>query len=158
MSLAEQRILMARTKARPGRRIRHVGRLRRVVRFAATSALVICSGLLLANQAGNFAVRAGIFTVMVNYCWLEVGILDGKVFPYGWEWELVPRGGGYITYYGDTVLKAPLWILLLPIIPAVVWAWLRRRPIAGHCSECDYNLTGNKSGVCPECGTLMKVE
>ncbi len=23
----------------------------------------------------------------------------------------------------------------------------------GHCQQCDYNLTGNVSGVCPECGT-----
>jgi len=24
---------------------------------------------------------------------------------------------------------------------------------AGHCAECDYDLTGNTSGVCPECGS-----
>ncbi len=23
----------------------------------------------------------------------------------------------------------------------------------GHCQQCGYNLTGNTSGVCPECGT-----
>ena len=22
----------------------------------------------------------------------------------------------------------------------------------GHCARCDYNLMGNTSGVCPECG------
>jgi RNA polymerase subunit RPABC4/transcription elongation factor Spt4 len=22
-----------------------------------------------------------------------------------------------------------------------------------HCVNCDYNLTGNESGMCPECGT-----
>jgi hypothetical protein len=27
----------------------------------------------------------------------------------------------------------------------------RRQP--GHCKDCGYNLTGNVSGVCPECGT-----
>jgi hypothetical protein len=33
---------------------------------------------------------------------------------------------------------------------------LRSRPNGqriGHCSRCDYDLTGNESGVCPECGT-----
>lgn len=29
----------------------------------------------------------------------------------------------------------------------------RRRP--GHCLKCDYDLTGNESGVCPECGTAI---
>lgn len=23
----------------------------------------------------------------------------------------------------------------------------------GHCRTCGYNLTGNVSGICPECGT-----
>jgi hypothetical protein len=33
-------------------------------------------------------------------------------------------------------------------------AWLRskRHPELGHCSNCGYDLTGNVSGVCPECG------
>jgi hypothetical protein len=34
------------------------------------------------------------------------------------------------------------------------WAWVRkpRRP-RGHCRSCGYDLTGNVSGVCPECGS-----
>lgn len=27
----------------------------------------------------------------------------------------------------------------------------------GHCLTCGYNLTGNISGRCPECGTPIKV-
>jgi hypothetical protein len=31
---------------------------------------------------------------------------------------------------------------------------LRRRPCQlGHCRRCGYDLTGNVSGVCPECGS-----
>ena len=26
----------------------------------------------------------------------------------------------------------------------------------GHCQQCGYNLTGNVSGVCPECGTEVE--
>jgi hypothetical protein len=26
----------------------------------------------------------------------------------------------------------------------------------GYCRACGYNLTGNVSGVCPECGTKIK--
>jgi hypothetical protein len=47
------------------------------------------------------------------------------------------------------------WALLLAILP-VLWLVLcliRRRPSAGQCTLCGYDLTGNTSGVCPECGT-----
>lgn len=29
--------------------------------------------------------------------------------------------------------------------------------IGGRCDECDYDLTGNESGRCPECGTVIDV-
>ncbi|MBN2562781.1 MAG: hypothetical protein JXQ75_17800 [Phycisphaerae bacterium] len=29
----------------------------------------------------------------------------------------------------------------------------RSRPSPGRCQECGYDLTGNTSGICPECGT-----
>jgi hypothetical protein len=35
------------------------------------------------------------------------------------------------------------------------WRWRRQHPRIGFCPNCDYNLTGNVSGVCPECGTTM---
>ena len=28
----------------------------------------------------------------------------------------------------------------------------QRRKAKGHCAGCDYDLAGNVSGVCPECG------
>jgi hypothetical protein len=35
--------------------------------------------------------------------------------------------------------------------------WLDRPRIPpGHCRKCGYNLTGNVSGVCPECGTKIR--
>lgn len=46
----------------------------------------------------------------------------------------------------------PLW--LLPFLfgwpTALLW-WLDRRPTTG-CATCGYDLTGNTSGRCPECG------
>jgi hypothetical protein len=34
--------------------------------------------------------------------------------------------------------------------PGRVWV---RRQLRGQCPACGYDLTGNVSGVCPECGT-----
>lgn len=33
-----------------------------------------------------------------------------------------------------------------------------RRELDRHCENCHYNLTGNTSGVCPECGTQVEIE
>jgi hypothetical protein len=47
----------------------------------------------------------------------------------------------------------PLWIpLLLVAFPTGVLVWRDRRIPLGHCRGCRYDLTGNTSGVCPECG------
>lgn len=49
--------------------------------------------------------------------------------------------------------------LIMYALTALVWApWIRtkwqtrRRPPSGHCASCGYDLTGNVSGRCPECG------
>jgi uncharacterized membrane-anchored protein len=41
---------------------------------------------------------------------------------------------------------------IVPIVRLAVWYHKWRQPQAGHCQNCGYNLTGNVSGVCPECG------
>jgi len=48
----------------------------------------------------------------------------------------------------------PLWIpFLLCAAPTALILWRdRRRSLPGHCGKCGYDLTGNVSGVCPECG------
>ncbi len=33
--------------------------------------------------------------------------------------------------------------------------WRHRRFPPGHCSRCGYDLTGNVSGKCPECGAAI---
>jgi hypothetical protein len=52
-------------------------------------------------------------------------------------------------------LIVPDWTLALAalILPGM-WLATRRAgaPSTGLCSSCGYNLTGNTSGICPECG------
>ncbi len=53
--------------------------------------------------------------------------------------------------------KFPLWsALAVAASAALVCGWLdRRRYPPGHCRRCGYDLTGNQSGRCPECGRAM---
>lgn len=60
-------------------------------------------------------------------------------------------------------LLLPCWFVFVGflLLPARVWllrkAWQRQRwSEFNGCPQCGYNLTGNTSGVCPECGAAIK--
>ena len=53
-------------------------------------------------------------------------------------------------------LKIPIWLALVVIALPTAILWYRdRRPPKGHCQSCGYDLTGNVSGICPECGASI---
>lgn len=53
---------------------------------------------------------------------------------------------------------SPSWLLLLLVVVPTVLVWRAdKRPSPGCCDHCDYNLTGNVSGTCPECGKTVTV-
>jgi len=54
---------------------------------------------------------------------------------------------------GYQQLTCPLWIpFVFTALPTAYLFWRDRRHPPGHCQRCGYNLKGNESGVCPECG------
>ena len=61
---------------------------------------------------------------------------------------------GFHTNSRGWYISLPLWMpFLLCAIPTVLLWWLDRRRIpSGYCQTCGYDLTGNVSGICPECG------
>jgi hypothetical protein len=51
------------------------------------------------------------------------------------------------------LITFPLLILVpIGIVTILLWYLDRRRSQPGHCEDCGYDLTGNVSGRCPECG------
>jgi hypothetical protein len=52
-------------------------------------------------------------------------------------------------------IRMPLWLPFIVFAAPTTYLWHRdrRRIPPGHCHSCNYNLTGNTSGICPECGT-----
>jgi len=57
-------------------------------------------------------------------------------------------------------VAVPLWMpfLLVSVPTAILWWRDRRHVPPGHCRKCGYNLTGNVSGICPECGEKIDAE
>ena len=50
-------------------------------------------------------------------------------------------------------LYIPFAIVAVPCASQFAWDWRRtRRRQAGGCTQCGYDLAGNTTGVCPECG------
>jgi hypothetical protein len=69
---------------------------------------------------------------------------------------LGPRHDAWGTYHSVFV---PVWMpLAIAAFPTALLWWRGRRYAAGQCQNCGYDLTGNVSGVCPECGTPLKRE
>lgn len=65
------------------------------------------------------------------------------------------------VFFPELLNPKLVWGVFVPLSIAGWWpmsAWRRaydraKRISRGHCAYCDYDLTGNTSGVCPECGT-----
>jgi hypothetical protein len=53
-------------------------------------------------------------------------------------------------------------LAVLISITCTIWCWVRDIGVvfvdAPLCEECDYDLTGNESMTCPECGTPLTLE
>ena len=68
--------------------------------------------------------------------------------------------GTLLIKYNICVWDVPYWKLVTVLLyfsarPWVPWHvfTIRQRRGENECAVCGYNLTGNTSGVCPECGT-----
>jgi len=67
------------------------------------------------------------------------------------EDRFIPRAS---SSGGFTTLSVPLWMLFAALITPLVISVVRcARTRPGCCPACGYDLTGNTSGRCPECGT-----
>lgn len=94
-----------------------------------------------------------------GYCLVREDLSDA---PVGWSrwgfvlpWGNAKRGEPSVPAVAVAGGILPLWLPLAVIVVFVaVLSWRQRsRGLRGGCIVCSYDLTGNVSGICPECGT-----
>ena len=133
----------------------------RARRFLKWTGLAVCLVLLAAwvlsiRWTLNYASGQRACSISIGCLELtNVSVSDAR---HGWLVFRHPKQG--LVYWPRTVsagwgrsIMIPLWLLIVPIlIPTAVLWWRDRRPPPGHCQTCGYDLIGNVTGVCPECG------
>ena len=62
--------------------------------------------------------------------------------------------GGELWVYLDVPLYAVFAAVAVPTL--LVWRF-SPKPVDPGCCRCGYDLTGNESGTCPECGIAVRV-
>jgi hypothetical protein len=108
-------------------------------------------------RVGQFRIRWVLFNVFAAVSLALFVALFWSLFGFGGEpWTDILR---HPSIFFIILFQGPVWVFL---IAPVAWLVLcirslmaRRQPDrwVGACRKCGYNLTGNISGVCPECGT-----
>lgn len=112
----------------------------------------------------------------------QIGLSDDSMAGHAWGWRVcgeilkVLLSGAIACGLGvlSVVWLSDWWVppsghecfaVLLLIVVSLFGFWYsvtrrirpileeQRRRLEGTCIACDYNLTGNVSGICPECGT-----
>ena len=85
--------------------------------------------------------------------WIEAGAISV-------EWGN-RRGTCRVGTHGSVAgyVELPLYVVLAAVaVPTrLVWRLGRKHVEPGHC-RCGYDLTGNVSGKCPECGRRVKTQ
>lgn len=102
-----------------------------------------------------FYCDAGAFIVVVP------GAVAGADPPRGWWRDQANREPFFWPEAGQIgpfrIYTLPLWIpfAFFALVTLDLWRKSRRHP-PGCCRKCGYDLTGNVSGKCPECGTATR--
>jgi hypothetical protein len=124
------------------------------------------------REAGGEGVTVRIYLLVLG---LGIGVLIGTALPF---WPACLSGNDYVSGYSLWRASPTLeigWSLLLPLLLTVflgvgggivgrsVAATIEdrrteKRAAEGRCFRCGFSLTGNTSGVCPECGTPVPKE
>ncbi len=77
---------------------------------------------------------------------------------FSWKPHRIPSEWFHLPHFGSYISSIPFWLTLLLLIGVnfLLGRW-HSRSLLGSCLHCEYDLQGNESGVCPECGEAVEV-
>ncbi len=137
-------------------------RTRRALKWIATGLCVIIVVIWLVSTHWTISYTATARGYGVSLGSLELVDITHPEVVRGWLVFRHPKQG--LIHWPRTVhaswgtsTMVPLWLFFVPVaLPTATLWWLdRRRYPPGHCQKCGYDLTGNVSGRCPECGSSL---
>jgi hypothetical protein len=82
----------------------------------------------------------------------------GRLFRSPWFVHYKSWDEPFLNLSGTEIQIADWFIVVaLAILPAIwFFNWRKKKkPGPGVCGKCSYDLTGNETGTCPECGTVL---
>lgn len=138
-------------------------RRRRVLKWVGTTVCVLIAGVFILSGRFHvyrwfggrlFAISSGTISTAYYYSSYYEG--SGQTWQFQWSYSYRwPRPWSvYLDSSWSVVL--PLWLPFLAVAAPTAFLWWRdRRWPPGHCTTCGYDLTGNVSGRCPECGVTV---
>ncbi len=108
------------------------------------------------------SVSDGAFCLVCEHPWswspLQVELyhgFNGDRKLWSWWFNSYSGPGGW---NGDVSwILVPIWFVAVVLGLPTMWLWHRdRHRTANLCPKCAYDLRGNTSGVCPECGAVRE--
>ncbi|UCC32454.1 MAG: hypothetical protein JSU86_09265 [Phycisphaerales bacterium] len=136
----------------------------RTLRLSTRISLLACGGIASASSfTGLWSVDRGIGFIGTT---TALGVEEGGIHldirgggtRRGWfETDSTIEGAILLPYFELSRQRVeiflPFWIPVTALaLPWLIVCWRKRRPTAGACSRCSYNLRGSTTSVCPECG------
>jgi hypothetical protein len=92
-------------------------------------------------------------TPVFSYHWWPAYALPWWPDRFGFSWPAFSTVSGSPS---SVFVMVPCWLLQAVAAIPTAFLWYRdRRFPRNHCQQCGYDLMGNESGTCPECGEAI---